>query len=126
MGIEDILMYDETIFQNINAFDPDYMPPDYNHRDTQMEAMAMAIRPAMKGGQPSNSIVLDSPATKKKQLFIKFLNWLKRKQKRLFVFILIVNYILLVSEYFLKYLKKFLAICLLKLAFHFQEFMIKS
>ena len=34
MGIEDILMYDETIFQNINAFDPDYMPPDYNHRDT--------------------------------------------------------------------------------------------
>ena len=56
MGIEDILMYDETIFQNINAFDPDYMPPDYNHRDTQMEAMAMAIRPAMKGGQPKKYV----------------------------------------------------------------------
>jgi cell division control protein 6 len=65
MGIEDILMYDETLFQEINAFDPDYMPPNYNFRDTQMEAMAMSIRPAIRGGQPSNAIVLGSPATGK-------------------------------------------------------------
>ena len=65
MGIEDILMYDESLFQNINAFDPDYVPPNYNFRDTQMEAMAMSIRPAMRGGQPSNAIVLGSPATGK-------------------------------------------------------------
>ena len=65
MGIEDILMHDESLFQNINAFDPDYMPPNYNFRDTQMEAMAMSIRPALKGGQPSNAIVLGSPATGK-------------------------------------------------------------
>ena len=65
MGIEDILMYDESLFQNINAFDPDYIPPNYNFRDTQMEAMAMAIRPAMRGGQPSNAVVLGSPATGK-------------------------------------------------------------
>ncbi len=65
MAIEDILMFDESLFQNINAFDPDYMPPNYNFRDTQMEAMAMAIRPAIRGGQPSNAIVLGSPATGK-------------------------------------------------------------
>ena len=65
MGIEDILMHDERLFQNINAFDPDYVPPNYNFRDTQMEAMAMSIRPAMRGGQPSNAIVLGSPATGK-------------------------------------------------------------
>ena len=65
MGIEDILMHDESLFQNINAFDPDYMPPNYNFRDTQMEAMAMSIRPAIRGGQPSNAIVLGSPATGK-------------------------------------------------------------
>ena len=65
MGIEDILMYDESLFQDINAFDPDYMPPNYNFRDTQMEAMAMSIRPAMKGGKPSNAVVLGSPATGK-------------------------------------------------------------
>ena len=65
MGIEDILMHDESLFQNINAFDPDYLPPNYNYRDRQMEAMAMAIRPAMRGGQPSNAVVLGSPATGK-------------------------------------------------------------
>ena len=65
MGIEDILMYDESLFQNINAFDPDYVPPNYNFRDTQMEAMAMAIRPAMRGGQQSNAVILGSPATGK-------------------------------------------------------------
>ena len=43
MGIEDILMYDESLFQNINAFDPDYMPPNYNFRDTQMEASWFGI-----------------------------------------------------------------------------------
>jgi len=58
-------MYDESLFQNINAFDPDYFPPNYNFRDTQMEAMAMSIRPAMRGGQPSSAIVLGSPATGK-------------------------------------------------------------
>ena len=65
MGIEDILMYDESLFQNINAFDPDYVPPNYNFRDTQMEAMAMSIRPALRGGKPSNAVVLGSPATGK-------------------------------------------------------------
>ena len=65
MGIEDILMHDESLFNNINAFDPDYMPPNFNFRDTQMEAMARAIRPALKGGQPSNAVVLGSPATGK-------------------------------------------------------------
>lgn len=65
MGIEDILMHDESLFSNINAFDPDYMPPNYNYRDTQMEAMAMAIRPAISGGKPSNSVVLGSCATGK-------------------------------------------------------------
>ena len=65
MTIEDILMHDESLFKNINAFDPDYVPPNYNFRDTQMEAMALAIRPAILHGQPSNAVVLGSPATGK-------------------------------------------------------------
>ena len=65
MAIEDILMFDETIFQDINAFNPDYMPPNYNFRDSQMEGMAMAIRPAIRGGRPSNSVILGSCATGK-------------------------------------------------------------
>lgn len=48
MGIEDILLHDETIFKNINAFDPDYLPENYKYRDSQMEALAICIRPALK------------------------------------------------------------------------------
>ena len=65
MGIEDILMHDETIFRNINAFDPDFIPDNFNYRDTQMEAMAMAIRPAIGGGKPNNLMILGSCATGK-------------------------------------------------------------
>ncbi len=65
MGIEDILMHDESLFANINVFDPDYVPPNYNFRDTQMEGMALSIRPAISGGQPTNAVILGSTATGK-------------------------------------------------------------
>ncbi len=65
MGIEDILLHDETIFRNIDAFNPDYMPENYNFRDSQMEAMAISIRPALKNGRPINSVILGSCATGK-------------------------------------------------------------
>ena len=65
MAIEDILMFDETVFQNINAFNPDYMPENFNFRDTQMEGMAMCIRPAIQGGRPTNSVIMGSCATGK-------------------------------------------------------------
>lgn len=65
MAIEDILMFDETIFKNITVFNPDFMPENYNYRDTQMEAMAMGIRPALRDGRPVNSVVLGHCATGK-------------------------------------------------------------
>ena len=65
MGIEDILLHDETLFNNINAFNPDHMPENYNFRDSQMEGMAMAIRPALKDGRPVNTIIMGSCATGK-------------------------------------------------------------
>ena len=65
MAIEDILMGDETLFQNINAFNPDYMPENFNFRDSQMEGMAMCIRPAIQGGRPTNSVIMGSCATGK-------------------------------------------------------------
>ena len=65
MAIEDILMGDETLFNNINAFNPDYMPDNFNFRDSQMEGMAMCIRPAIQGGRPTNSVIMGSCATGK-------------------------------------------------------------
>lgn len=74
MGIEDILMHDESLFQNINAFDPDYVPPNYNYRDRQMEAMAMAIRPAISGGQLIKFRCFRFMCNRKQQLSEKYLN----------------------------------------------------
>lgn len=65
MGIQDILLYDETIFRNIDAFNPDYVPENYIHRESQMEALAICLRPALRGGRPVNTVVLGSPATGK-------------------------------------------------------------
>ena len=125
MGIEDILMHDESLFQNINAFDPDYMPPNYNFRDTQMEAMAMSIRPALKGGQPSNAIVLGSPATGKTTAMRKVFELLKKTQKKLFVFILTVKSTQHVLVYFLKFIKRYSVIYLRKMVYLSQGFIVK-
>ncbi|KZX16206.1 ORC1-type DNA replication protein [Methanobrevibacter filiformis] len=65
MGIEDILLDGESLFRNISAFNPDYMPDNYNFRDSQMEAMAISIRPALNEGRPINSIILGHCATGK-------------------------------------------------------------
>ena len=65
MGIDDILLFDETIFKNIEAFNPDYVPENYIHRETQMESLAICLRPALRGGRPINTVVLGSPATGK-------------------------------------------------------------
>lgn len=63
--VNDILMGEETIFRNISVFNPDFIPENYLHRETQMEALALCLRPALKGGKPINSVVLGSPATGK-------------------------------------------------------------
>jgi len=65
MDIDDILLYDETIFKDIDAFNPDYIPEHFPHRKSQMEALAICIRPALRNGRPVNAVVLGSCATGK-------------------------------------------------------------
>ncbi len=65
MDIDDILLYDETLFKNIEAFNPDYIPEHFPHRKSQMEALAICIRPALRNGRPVNAVVLGSCATGK-------------------------------------------------------------
>ncbi len=65
MGIEDILMFDETLFKDTTIFDLDYVPETYNFRDQQMEAMAYEIRPALRGSMPGHSVILGTCGTGK-------------------------------------------------------------
>jgi cell division control protein 6 len=84
MGIEDILLHDETIFRNINAFNPDYMPENYNFRDTQMEAMAISIRPALKEGRPVNSVILGACATGKTTAIKKVFEMVEKTSDKIY------------------------------------------
>lgn len=82
MGIDDILLYDETVFKNIDAFNPDYIPENFLHRVSQMEALAICLRPALRGGRPVNTVVLGSPATGKTTAINKIFNMVERNSDK--------------------------------------------
>ena len=65
MELHDILMYDETIFQEMTVFNSDYLPENFKLRQPQMSEMALSLRPALKSGKPINNLVLGPPATGK-------------------------------------------------------------
>ncbi len=65
MTIDDILMHDETIFRDIRVFNPDYVPDKFLHRESQMNALTLCLRPALRGGKPINAVVVGSCATGK-------------------------------------------------------------
>jgi cell division control protein 6 len=62
---KDLLAGDESLFRDPLIFDPQYVPESYIHRNTQVEAIAVAIRPALKGGRPINTLIYGPPATGK-------------------------------------------------------------
>lgn len=64
-NIKDILLHDETIFQDIEVFNADYIPENFTLRNGQIQEMALSIRPVLHGGKPINNLILGPPATGK-------------------------------------------------------------
>jgi cell division control protein 6 len=83
MDIDDILFFDETLFKNIEAFNPDYIPENFMHRKTQMEALALSIRPALRNGRPVNAVVLGSCATGKTTAIKKIFEMVEKASDRI-------------------------------------------
>ncbi|GAB6284665.1 MAG: ORC1-type DNA replication protein [Methanoregula sp.] len=75
MTIKDLLMWDESLFRDSDAFEFDYMPDQFEFRDTQMRELAFQIRPALRGGRPLNTVCKGLPGTGKttsiKKLFLE-------------------------------------------------------
>lgn len=65
MELNDILLHDETIFQEMTVFNSDYVPENFKLRQAQMEEMALSLRPALLKGKPTNNLILGPPATGK-------------------------------------------------------------
>jgi len=70
-----ILMWDETLFRDPEVFEIDYVPEQFNHRETQMRELAFQIQPGLRGGRPLNSICRGLPGTGKttsvRKLFVE-------------------------------------------------------
>jgi len=61
----DLLMWDETLFLDPEVFEIDYIPEQFNYRDSQMKELAFQIHPGLRGGRPLNTICRGLPGTGK-------------------------------------------------------------
>jgi len=61
----DLLWRDQTLFKNMDAFDFDYIPEEFLHRDGQLNQLMLNLKPALKKSQPINTLCLGPPSTGK-------------------------------------------------------------
>ncbi|WP_336024185.1 ORC1-type DNA replication protein [Halobellus salinisoli] len=62
---EGMLSWDETVFRDEHVFEIDYVPETFEHRETQLESLKYALRPAVRGSRPLNTMVRGPPGTGK-------------------------------------------------------------
>ncbi|MDK2973857.1 MAG: archaeal cell division control protein 6 [Methanofollis sp.] len=71
----DLLMWDETLFRDPEVFEIDYIPEQFNYRETQIQELAFQIKPGLRGGRPLNTICKGLPGTGKttsvRKLFVQ-------------------------------------------------------
>jgi cell division control protein 6 len=62
---EGMLSWDESVFRNEHVFEIDYVPESFLHRNSQMESLKYALRPAVRGSRPLNVMAQGPPGTGK-------------------------------------------------------------
>jgi len=60
-----MLSWDETVFRDERVFEIDHIPETFHHRETQLETLKYALRPATRGSRPLNVLVRGPPGTGK-------------------------------------------------------------
>jgi cell division control protein 6 len=64
-GDDEMLSWDESVFRNEHVFEIDYVPETFDHRETQLRSLQYALRPAVRGSRPLNTMVRGPPGTGK-------------------------------------------------------------
>jgi cell division control protein 6 len=67
----DILLWDETLFKDLSVLEPDYLPEYFPHRETQLNSLKFALRPALRGMRPLNCLLVGPPGTGKTSAVMK-------------------------------------------------------
>ena len=62
---EGMLSWDESVFRDEHVFEIDYVPEAFRHRESQLETLKYALRPAVRGSRPLNVTVRGPPGTGK-------------------------------------------------------------
>ena len=62
---DDMLSWDESVFREESVFEIDYVPETFRHRESQLENLKYALRPAVRGSRPLNTVVRGPPGTGK-------------------------------------------------------------
>jgi cell division control protein 6 len=80
---KNLLMWDETLFRDPEVFEIDYVPEQFEFRDTQMRELAFQIRPGLRGGRPLNTICKGLPGTGKTTSVRKIFAEIEESTKKL-------------------------------------------
>jgi cell division control protein 6 len=62
---EGMLAWDESVFREEHVFEIDYVPETFKHRESQMQTLKYAMRPAVRGSRPLNAKIEGPPGTGK-------------------------------------------------------------
>ncbi|MFC7044215.1 ORC1-type DNA replication protein [Halobacteriaceae archaeon GCM10025711] len=62
---EGMLSWDESVFRDEHVFEIDYVPEAFQHRESQLQSLQYALRPAVRGSRPLNVMVRGPPGTGK-------------------------------------------------------------
>ncbi|GAB7092635.1 ORC1-type DNA replication protein [Halorubrum luteum] len=62
---DDMLAWDESVFRDESVFEIDHVPETFRHRESQLESLKYALRPAVRGSRPLNTMVRGPPGTGK-------------------------------------------------------------
>ncbi len=68
---KDLLQWDQTLFKDERYFELDYIPEHFSHRESQMRALKIAVRPALRGARPINCLCSGPHGTGKTTAVLK-------------------------------------------------------
>ena len=79
---KNLLMWDESLFQDMEVFEFDFVPGQFDFRETQEQELAFQIQPALRGGRPLNSICRGLPGTGKTTSIRKLFSEIEEHTKK--------------------------------------------
>ena len=80
---KNLLMWDESLFRDPDVLEIDYVPEQFEFRDTQMRELAFQIRPGLRGGRPLNTVCKGLPGTGKTTSIKKLFSEIEETTKEL-------------------------------------------